>query len=113
MENNVTPIQPDKSPFRQIKEDKLLPASIIVAAAMISSAWIYTGGLGYRENQAKPEERVFGSALEEVVLPSEGVVFRVAGGDLGIKLVGWGVFEKKNLENLFENRGGWGQTRKN
>ena len=82
-----------------------MPASIIVAAAMISSAWIYTGGFGYRENQAKPEERVLGSALEEVVLPSEGVVLPVAWKDLGIQMVRSGVIDKEKFEKLYESRG--------
>ena len=94
------------------EEGLLLPASIIVAAAMIASAWIYTGGLGYRENQVKPEERVFGSALEELVLPSEGVVLPVAWRDLGIQMVRSGVIDKEKFEKLYENRSGLGQDEK-
>ena len=94
------------------EEGLLLPASIIVAAAMIASAWIYTGGLGYRENQVKPEERVFGSALEELVLPSEGVVLPAAWRDLGIQMVRSGVIDKEKFKKLYENRDGLGQDEK-
>ena len=94
------------------EEGLLLPASIIVAAAMIASAWIYTGGLGYRENQVKPEERVFGSALEELVLPSEGVVLPAAWRDLRIQMVRSGVIDKEKFKKLYENRDGLGQDEK-
>ena len=94
------------------EEGLLLPASIIVAAAMIASAWIYTGGLGYRENQPAPEERARQSALEEVVLPSDGVLLPVVWRDLGIQMVRSGVIDKEKFEKLYESRGGLGQDEK-
>ena len=92
------------------EEGLLLPASIIVAAAMIAGAWIYTSGLEYRENQVKPEERAL--ALEETVLPAKGVVLPVAWKDLGVQMVRSGVIDKEKFEKLYENRGGLGQDEK-
>lgn len=109
---NTTPTQPDAVSSRHIKEDKLLPASIILAAAMIAGAWVYTSGLEYRENQAKPEERALARAPEEAVLPSDGVLLPVAWKDLGIQMVRSGVIDKEKFEKLYENRGGFGQDEK-
>ncbi len=113
MENNIPSVEHDGSSFQRTKEDVLLPASIIVAAALIAGAWIYTGGLEQRRERVLPQEQGSLNALEEAVAPSEGVVLPVVWKDMGVQMVRAGVIDKEKFEKLYEGRGGVGEYEKN
>ena len=53
------------------------------------------------------------SNLEEIVLPSGGIVLPVRWGDLGVKLVSVGVIDSRKLESLYAGRGGLKENEKN
>ena len=87
------------------KKDKLLPGSVILAALIIGLALFYRGGeSGPEENQ---NEQGQASALEQKVLPAEGIILSARWGDLGAKMVSVGVIDKEKLEALYGGRGGF------
>ena len=87
----------------------LVPASIVVAALILAGAWVYTVGVKAGAQQkgdiASGEEQAPVSALEEKVLPSEGVELPVVWGDLGAKLVGAGVIDADKFKAIYDARG--------
>lgn len=94
-----------------VKKDYFLPASILLSAIIIAGAWVYTAGLKVSDTPQKTAtsanaEKVQKSAIEEKVLPSEGVVLPVSWDDLGVKMVSVGVIDKEKLESLYAGRGG-------
>lgn len=91
------------------KEDRFLPLAIVLAAAMIAGAWIYTSGPKISRTPKQTgsvAESALSSDFENKVLPSSGAVLPVRWGDLGIKLVGTGVIDRSKLEELYAARGG-------
>lgn len=90
------------------KKDYYLPASILIAAFIISGTWIYTTGVRSAQNQntGKAPTKTAVSALEEKVLPLKGVTLPVRWGDLGIKMVAAGVINEPQFKALYAQRGG-------
>jgi len=95
---------------KQSKKDYFLPASILIAAVVISGTWIYTAGSRSLQSRnqikrlAQAESTVGASA--EKVLPAKGVILPVTWGDLGKKMADAGVIDKTAFEALYSNRGG-------
>jgi len=87
-----------------------LPISIIIAGAMLAGAWMYNTKVKIPENQQKinalsEKAQIQKSALEEKVLPTEGVELPVTWGDLGKKLVSSGVIDEEKFKTLYTSRG--------
>lgn len=87
-----------------------LSISILVSAVIIAGAWVYTTGLKYPQNQARVQpqtkDQVVTDALEEKVLPSDGIVLPVRWGNLGAKMVSVGVIDGEKFEQLYASRDG-------
>ena len=93
----------------QTKKEYVLPVSILVAAMVLSSVWIYTTGLKI-ENQENSgvsvaSEQTHVAGLEEKILPTDGVVLPVVWGDLGAKLVSVGAIDAEKFKAIYEQRG--------
>jgi len=96
------------------RRDWLLPASIFVSAVIISVSWIYTAKL---KTPVSPQQAALlpareSAALEEKVLPKEGVLLPVNWGDFGAKMVEAGVIDGKKFESVYAERGGLGDDEK-
>ena len=87
----------------------LLPAAVLLVLVVGINFWIYATRLpaeGSAKNDAAgpvPGESV--SALEEAVLPSQGVRIPVVWNDLGAKLVSVGAIDGEKFIALYEERG--------
>ena len=93
----------------QTKKEYVLPVSILVAAMVLSSVWIYTTGLKI-ENQENSgvsvaSEQTHVAGLEEKILPTDGVVLPVVWGDLGAKLVSVGAIDAEKFKAIYERDG--------
>jgi hypothetical protein len=93
------------------KDKHLTPASIILAAIIISGAWIYNSKIGTlglsaakTESDIKNEQRL-PVTIEETVLNSSGVVLPVVWGDLGAKLVSAGAIGADKFKAIYEKGG--------
>lgn len=100
------------------KRDHFLPASILVSAIIIAGAWMYTAGpkvsnAPQKTTTSANTEEIQKSAIEEKVLPSEGVVLPVRWGDLGVKMISVGVIDEKKFEQLYASRGSLDNETKN
>ena len=86
-----------------------IPIAIIIAGAMLSGAWMYNTRLkvsaGPQSNINTISEKVQKSALEEKVLPTEGVTLPVSWNNLGKKLVEAGAIDGEKFKALYEGRG--------
>ena len=93
----------------KIKKDRTLAASILVSVVILSGAWIYTTGQKTTDqNQSNIQtasEKESSLALEEQVLPSEGVTLPVSWGDLGVKLMSVGAIDADRFKAIYEQRG--------
>ncbi len=91
------------------KKENLLPASILVSTLILAGAWVYTNGPqaipSESANIAASSGNVEVSALEEAVLPRNGVVLPVVWGDLGAKLASVGAIDAERFKAIYENRG--------
>lgn len=105
-ENIEGEIIPKDSPYS-------LSIAIVIAAAMLSGAWIYnsknpTGQTAASDNQTGlggSREAEVQSASEENVLPQAGVVLPVTWGDLGSKLTSIGAIDGEKFRALYLGRG--------
>lgn len=88
------------------KKDRLLPASILVAAIILAGAWVYTTGLKAGDQIGGADKGAQTANLEDKVLPAEGLVLPVRWGDLGMKMAEAGVIDAQQFEALYANRGG-------
>lgn len=108
---NETQFQPEEEFSRpeQPKQDRLLPASILLSAIILAGAWVYNTGLKTENrqivNQPVSEDAGQVSVLEEKVLPSEGVELPVVWGDLGAKLASVGAIDADRFKAMYEQRG--------
>lgn len=111
-ENQITEQMPVEQPP---KREFLLPASILISALVLASAWVYTTGLKANDTEQKQTktQTVQVSALEEAVLPSDGVVLPVSWGDLGAKLVSTGAIDANKFKAIYEQRGTFDSEYKN
>ncbi|MFA6272913.1 MAG: hypothetical protein WC673_00240 [Candidatus Paceibacterota bacterium] len=88
-----------------------IPISIVIAGAMLSGAWLYISQnppnkISEEKNQKTAiAQNVSVSALEEVVLPSAGVILPISWGDLGAKLVSVGAIDGVRFKALYDERG--------
>lgn len=90
----------------------LLPISILLAAAILASAWVYTTklklvrGPSSRVMPIEATADVAADDLEKKVLPSQGAVLPIRWGDLGLQLVRAGVIDRQKFISLYTSRGG-------
>lgn len=102
----------------------LLPGSIVLAAILMSTAWVLTvrmqtenGTSKSAAKNAKPAGQNIASAtqadtskFESIVLPSSGVELPISWKGLGKKLLNEGVIDQTKLEALYAQRGGLGKN---
>ncbi|MBI2035971.1 MAG: hypothetical protein HYT12_04830 [Candidatus Liptonbacteria bacterium] len=91
------------------KEEKLksgngwLPASIIIAAVVLTVAWNYNSKTGtVSPGQINGDI----SNLEAEILPAKGVLLPVTWGNLGIQMIDAGVIDPEKFESIYSGRGG-------
>lgn len=95
-------------PKLAIRKDYLYSGSIIISAIIVASALVYVTEqttAKQNPNTAQSQDSKQIAALEEKVLPSEGVALPVVWGDLGAKLVNTGVIDADKLKAVYEQRG--------
>lgn len=118
MEND-TQFQPEEelSQPEPPKKGYLLPVSILISAVILAGAWIYNTGLKagnlQQTNQSASESAKQVSALEEKVLPEEGVELPVVWSDLGAKLASVGAIDANKFKAIYEQRGAFTEEYKN
>src|ERR1035437_1609408 len=99
------------------KKDYFVPVSILVFSMVIVGFFAYKIGFkaGTQQKVGIPsaEEKAPLSALEQEVLPSDGVTLPVVWGDLGSKLVNAGVIDAKKFEAIYQKRGTFSDEYKN
>lgn len=99
------------------KQDRLLPASILLSAIILAGAWVYNTGLKAENrqiaNQPVSEDARQVSALEDKVLPSQGVELPVVWGDLGAKLASVGAIDADKFKAIYQQRGAFTEEYKN
>src|SRR3989344_3718195 len=86
-----------------------LPIAIVIAGAMFSAATLYSSK-NYPAQSAGANQKnapAALSALEESVLPQEGVVLPVSWGDLGAQLVRSGAIDAEQFKTLYDQQGGF------
>ena len=88
-----------------LKQDYLLPASILLSALILASAWIYDLGLGAADKKEIAAEASV-SELESQLFPPDGILLPVRWGNLGKQMIEAGVIDLKKLEELYAGRGG-------
>jgi len=83
-----------------------VPIAIVIAGFMLAvSYYLVQGGAGGGARFAV--QNAPASALQEAVLPSEGVELPVTWGDLGKKLVDAGAIDSSKMMALYKDRGGF------
>lgn len=87
--------------------DYLVPVSIIIAGIIVANAVFATQGgrtsqLAVNNSAGDDANR---SALEEAVLPKEGVTLPAVWGDLGARLVDAGAIDPVALKEVYKSRG--------
>ena len=113
-ENQTSESVPEIEP----KKDYTLPASILISAIILAGAWVYTTELKAGNNPQKTdiEQKSHSaqvSALEEAVLPSNGVILPVRWDDLGAKLVNVGAIDADKFKAIYDQRGAFTDEYKN
>ncbi|KKR78669.1 MAG: hypothetical protein UU22_C0016G0009 [Parcubacteria group bacterium GW2011_GWA2_40_8] len=117
-----------------------IPAALILSASIISGTILYvaimlnkslvnsdiannknalisTLSQGTENNQLGEEAgssatSALNAAVEQQVLPAEGIVLPVSWGDIGMKLVNAGVIDRSKFDALYAERGGLGSEEK-
>ena len=95
----------------KIKKDYSLPISIVIAAAFIAGAWIYSAGFIPEARLADSDKTA--ANMAEVVIPKKGFTLPVDWGDLGVKLNQAGALDAKRFEELMVSRGEFDKTAQN
>jgi len=101
-------------------EDKILgknspyatPIAIVIVGVMLSGAVFYGLRNPVKETPLQKAQAQV-SALEEAVLPSEGVVLPASWGDLGVQLVNSGTIDADKFKAIYEQRGAFTDEYKN
>src|SRR3989344_2215315 len=110
MENaNQNQVIETTEPPQQPKKNWILSASILASALILAGALVYTndreiGGLSQKASVADAHTADI-SALEEDVLPSDGVILPVVWGDLGAKLVSVGAIDADKFKAIYDQQG--------
>lgn len=100
---------------KQIKNDYLLPASILISAIIIATVWIYTFGLSAGTNTKQAQAPVNNAKTAIVlnqVLPPNGVTIPVVWNNLGKQMIQDGVIDKYKFTSLYSQRGGLNDNEK-
>ena len=88
-----------------------VPIALVIAGTMLSGVIFYSSQNYSIKTDVKNQKATIRnapvSALEEAVLPSEGVILPVSWGDLGPWLVNAGVIDKEKFQALYSGRGQW------
>lgn len=93
---------------QNIKKDYSLPISIVIAAALIAGAWVYSTGI--KSNQSPTASDKAMGNLSEIVAPSQGYQLPIDWDDLGQELNQSGVIDATRFEELTANRGEFDET---
>ncbi len=115
-ESEPTDNLPSAAVAKSDKKDLFLPLSILASALLIASAFVYIGNQREAGGQAAfvakgvsattTREVASVSALQEKVIPANGVTLPARWGDLGKQLVSAGVIDESQFEALYAQRGG-------
>lgn len=110
MEHHASHPEGQVSEERKNTEGYLLPLSIIVSSVLFAGAWVYQATLKAKSVNLASDSRAAvavspGSALEEKVIPSQGVILPVSWGTLGGQLVREGVIDANKFMALYQSRG--------
>mgnify|MGYP001612561814 FL=1 len=99
------------------RDDPLsVPVAIVLGAALLSFAWMYTSSPAPEQKLDSPAETVSApdtvtlSPDEEAVLPSSGALLPVTWGDLGSKLTSVGAIDAGRLKQLYSERGEYSEA---
>jgi hypothetical protein len=84
----------------------LIPASIALAAVIVSGTWIYISRLENDPARRAARELEEQIALESAVLPKDGIELPVTWGGLGKELTEAGVIDLASFEKVSGDRGG-------
>lgn len=90
----------------------LLPASILVAAIIVASAWIYTTRLKTAQYQNKKITASIQNAGEQNENISQAVEIPVTWGDIGAQMIASGVIGRAQFEAIYASRGGLADSEK-
>ncbi|MDP2598528.1 MAG: hypothetical protein Q8P49_01720 [Candidatus Liptonbacteria bacterium] len=109
IETNNLPVETNGEIDKKSGKNTLLSLSILASAVIIAGAWIYTAGLKYEAGdvsaQLLSESGDSRGAIEELVLPTDGIALPVRWGDFGAKMVNAGVIDSEKFEALYSGRG--------
>lgn len=88
----------------------LLPLSIVIVALIFASAWIYITTIKGADTQTNSDNAITNAeqkieALQEKVLPADGVELPVVWGDLGVQLTKSGAIDIDKFKALYTERG--------
>jgi len=93
-----------------IKQEYILPLSIFVSAVILSGTWVYSANVKFQKEMSPADSYSQAladvKALEEEVLPSDGIVLPVVWGDLGAQMIEAGVIDADKFEEIYSARGG-------
>lgn len=102
------PVEPAEGTARSQPQENYAPlsVSILISSLVLAGAWMYTSD---RSVAAPPQKAsvadAHASALEEKVLPREGVVLPARWGDVGAKLVSVGAIDADKFTAIYSQRG--------
>ena len=115
-ESEPTENFPSEAGAKDNKKDLFLPLSILASALLIASAFVYVGNQRAAGSQTvftakgssatTTQEAASVSALQEKVIPANGVTLPARWGDLGKQLVSAGVIDEPQFVALYAQRGG-------
>jgi hypothetical protein len=91
------------------KKSWLLPICIVASAIVIAAALVYVKNgkvIGNQSGVPPIETPVTLAALQEKVIPANGVTLPVRWGDKGKQMVSAGVIDEQKFEALYAQRGG-------
>ncbi|MDP2598311.1 MAG: hypothetical protein Q8P49_00600 [Candidatus Liptonbacteria bacterium] len=92
------------------KRDRLLPASIVIAAVILAGTWVYTAGLKSRQDQTavppRSESNIAAEPSGENAASESGIVLPAKWGNLGKQMVAVGVIDGTQFKALYAQRGG-------
>lgn len=103
---------------KQLKRGYILPASILVSALILSGTWLYISRFQNTVYQTKEQVNASAdaadskgnaatlAALQDEVLPAEGVSLPAIWGDLGAQMIKSGVIDVDKFTAIYAQRGG-------
>ncbi|MBI5138193.1 MAG: hypothetical protein HZA95_00120 [Candidatus Vogelbacteria bacterium] len=94
-----------KMPEETMKKDYTLHLSILAAAVILASAWVYTKNKELTSLSRKSTSESSVQSITEKVLPSEGIILPVRFGNIGAELVKVGAIDAEKFTAIYEGRG--------